>query len=68
MLSDGHLLVITGWRGSGKTSLCRRVVEAARSTGWRVRGVLSPPVFKGDQKDAILIEDLSTGERRQMAY
>lgn len=60
-------MVITGWRGSGKTSLCSLIVEAAHRAGWSVSGVLSPAVFKEGQKGAILIEDLCTGERRQMA-
>ncbi len=30
--------------------------------------MLSPAKFKGDTKSAILIEDITTGEHRQMAY
>ncbi|MDX9865975.1 MAG: nucleoside-triphosphatase [Anaerolineaceae bacterium] len=68
MDNKGKLIIISGWRGSGKTTFCRRVIAAAGERGWQAAGVLSPAEFKGGTKSAILIEDITTGERRQMAY
>jgi nucleoside-triphosphatase THEP1 len=68
MHNTGQLIIVSGWRGSGKTTLCRQVIAAAEERGWQTAGVLSPAEFKGDMKSAILIEDITTGERRQMAY
>ena len=61
------LFIITGSRGSGKTSFCKRMVEAAREAGWQVAGLLSNPVFEGSQRVAIHAEDLRGGSSRQLA-
>lgn len=68
MPNKGHLVIVSGWRGSGKTTLCRQVIAAAEHAGWQTAGVLSPAEFKDGQKSAILIENITTGECRQMAY
>ena len=39
------LIVITGEKGIGKTSVCRAVCEKAREKGYEVAGIISPPVF-----------------------
>ncbi len=59
--------VISGWRGAGKTTLCRRLVETARSAGWDVAGVLSPARFESGQKTGIEVEHLRHGKRRLLA-
>lgn len=61
------LFIITGSRGAGKTTFCRRMVEAAREAGWQVAGLLSNPVFEGSQRVAIHAEDLRDGDSRQLA-
>jgi nucleoside-triphosphatase THEP1 len=61
------ITVITGPRGSGKTTLCRRLAEQARASGCDVAGILSPAVFDGDEKVGIEAVDLRTGERRLLA-
>ena len=68
MQNKGKLIIVSGWRGSGKTTFCRKVIAAAQECGWQTGGVLSPAKFKNDQKSEILIEDITTGEQRQMAY
>jgi nucleoside-triphosphatase len=62
-----RLFVITGSRGAGKTSFCKRLIDAARQSGWQVSGVLSPAVFEGTRRTAIQVEDLRSGEIRQLA-
>lgn len=64
----GQMVIVSGWRGSGKTSLCREMIAAARKAGWQAAGVLSPAEFQKGEKSAILIEDVRTGQRRQMAW
>jgi nucleoside-triphosphatase THEP1 len=68
MKPEASLVIVTGWRGSGKTSLCRQMIAAAQSLGWQAAGVLSPAKFKDGQKNAILIEDIRSAEQRQMAW
>ena len=67
MTSEPFLFVVTGSRGAGKTSFCRSLVQAARQAGWQVNGVLSLPVFEGSRRVAIQVEDLRSGETRQLA-
>ena len=65
---NGHLWILTGPRGSGKTTLCRRLAAEAQSLGWDVAGVVSPAVFEGSEKSGIEALDLRSGERRQFAH
>ncbi|MCE5209625.1 MAG: hypothetical protein LLG42_15125 [Chloroflexi bacterium] len=64
----GQILLVTGARDSGKTLLCRRVVEIARKANWQVRGLLSPAIIKGDAKVGIGVEDLNSGKRFMLAH
>jgi len=61
------LLLVTGSRGSGKTTFCARLVDAAREAGWKTAGILSRPVFEGSTRTAIQAEDLRSGSARQLA-
>jgi nucleoside-triphosphatase len=61
------LFLITGSRGAGKTSFCAQLVQAAREAGWKPAGLLSRPVFEGEQRTAIQAEDVRTGESRRLA-
>ena len=59
---------LTGEIGSGKTTVCRRIVELARGQGWRPAGMITDPVIdEHGRKVALLAEDLWTGERRRLA-
>lgn len=62
-----RLVLLTGERGSGKTVLCSTLVDAARKSGWQVRGMVTPAVFEGSRKIAIDVVDLGSGARRQLA-
>ena len=61
-------MLISGERGVGKTTLCRRAVEWARENSKRVGGFLSVPVYgpSGD-KIGIELESAATGERIPLA-
>lgn len=61
------LILVTGSRGSGKTTFCGRLVDAAREAGWKTTGILSRPVFEGSTRTAIEAEDLRGGAVQQLA-
>lgn len=61
------LSIVTGPSGSGKTTHCTAVANAARQEGQPVSGLLSPAIFDGDEKVAIDLVSIATGERRRMA-
>lgn len=62
-----NLFIITGPREAGKTVFCRHLIEAARTAGWRVGGMLCPAMFENDRKTGIEAEALHTGLRLQLA-
>lgn len=53
--------------GTGKTTACRRTADLAQARGLRTAGVVCPPVYHGEEKVAILLRDVSTGEERRLA-
>ncbi len=61
------LFLVTGYRGAGKTTFCRRIAQSAREAGWDVAGILSNPLFEGDLRIAIQAEDARTGETHILA-
>lgn len=61
------IFVITGDIQSGKTSLCLDVIEAARESGVRLGGVISPADFLAGEKIAIDLQDVRSGERMRLA-
>lgn len=80
LISDSHdglqasILVLSGWRGIGKTTFCRKLVDLARLQQIDVAGLLSPGRFAISHdpgnlaiKTGIDVEDLRTGERRLLA-
>jgi len=62
------LTLVTGPRGSGKTSWCVKLIERAHSFGLRPGGLISPAVFENGQKVGIDLLDLTTRECRHLAY
>ncbi|PWH20829.1 MAG: hypothetical protein DDG58_00665 [Ardenticatenia bacterium] len=61
------IILLTGDRGSGKTTVCQRWAYQARAAGWDVAGLLSLAVFDRGLKLAIDALDLRSGERRRLA-
>jgi nucleoside-triphosphatase THEP1 len=61
------IILLTGDRSSGKTTVCQRWAHQARAAGWDVAGLLSPAVFDKGRKVAIDALDLRSGERRRLA-
>jgi nucleoside-triphosphatase len=60
--------LISGPIGIGKTTVCLRVIEAARQAGLVVGGILTPAILdENGVKSGIAIVDLATGERRLLA-
>ena len=58
---DGTIRIVTGERGSGKSTLCRRVAAAARHKGLVVAGIVTED--SGDDGTR-RVTDLRTGENR----
>ena len=65
--AGSEILIISGGRGVGKTTLCQRLAAAARDAGWQVAGLVSPANLEEGIKTAIQVEDLRTGERCLLA-
>jgi nucleoside-triphosphatase len=53
--------IVTGERGAGKTTFCRRLAESARAAGWDTAGIISLPRFEDGEKTGIQILELRTG-------
>ncbi len=63
MQPDGLIYIVTGERGSGKTTVCERVAREACLRGLAVAGVLTERIAT-DQGEARRVTDLATGEGR----
>jgi len=61
------LILLSGPVGSGKTTLCQRLVDLAGRRGFRVAGVLTPAVVQEGIKVGIEAVNLRTGEVRLLA-
>jgi nucleoside-triphosphatase len=60
-------ILLTGRPGSGKTTVCTRVVEIARERGLTCYGVITHRLRKGQEAASLVVEDLSTRETRILA-
>jgi nucleoside-triphosphatase len=61
------LFLVTGSQGAGKTTFCDHLVQVAREAGWKPAGLLSRPIFEGEQRTTIQAEDMRSGESRKLA-
>jgi nucleoside-triphosphatase THEP1 len=61
------IVILSGASGQGKTRVCQALVELVKEHGLSVRGILSPAVFTGGKKIAILAEDACSGEQHALA-
>ena len=62
-----QLILVTGLSGAGKTTWCLRLASVAGEKGLTVAGILSPGIYKDNQKIGIAVRDLFGGEERQLA-
>ncbi|MBN1630865.1 MAG: hypothetical protein JW990_13970 [Thermoleophilia bacterium] len=63
MKSGGRICIVTGERGSGKSTTCARVADGAAARGFRVSGILTERVELGPDSFRQVV-DLATEERR----
>ena len=62
-----HILLLTGDRGAGKSTLCERLAEEAQRLGIPAGGVACPAVFGPDgAKIGCRVRNLATGEEREL--
>ncbi len=61
------LTLLTGQRGTGKTTTCLRLMRRAQNRGLHVAGLISPARFVNGRKIGIELLDISTSQRRPLA-
>ncbi|MFC2006989.1 nucleoside-triphosphatase [Chloroflexota bacterium] len=57
------VIIVTGAIGVGKTTVCRKLIQAARSRGYTCGGILT---CKAADK-SIIVEDIQSGEKETLA-
>jgi nucleoside-triphosphatase THEP1 len=62
-----QIVILTGERGTGKTTTCGRLLRHGRELGLDCAGVLCPARFDGETKVGIDVVDARTQERRRLA-
>lgn len=63
----GKLLILTGEKGSGKSSFCTRLALAAQQRGFVVDGLVTIGVIENGDKKALKLVNLRTKEERFLA-
>ncbi len=64
---EGTILVISGWRGVGKTTFCQNAIQKFKHMGLKVSGILSPARIQNGQKTGIFAHDIEHEETRLSA-
>ena len=67
MPQRGRIILLSGVSESGKTSLCIKVNEKLKPLPVVIAGVISPPVYESNEKTGILLQDLRSNEKHQLA-
>jgi energy-coupling factor transport system ATP-binding protein len=67
VLPRAGVTLLTGPRGSGKTTACRALVAEMRGAGRRVGGVVCPARLRDGVKVGIDVVEVAGGRRRQLA-
>lgn len=62
-----QLTILTGARGSGKTTLVMKLVRQSQINNIQTAGVISPAVFVGREKTAIDLLDVASGDSHRLA-
>lgn len=63
----GHILILTGTIGSGKTTLCLDLVKHLKKAELVVHGIVTPPVVVNGNKVGIDLVDLQSGKKIHFA-
>ncbi len=66
-LREKSVCLLTGPRGSGKTSFLLALADALRGRGVSPRGIAAPVVYEGNERIGYDLLDLGTGERVALA-
>ncbi len=66
-LNRGQVVILTGGRGSGKSTACQTAAERATSLGFDCAGIASPARFVSRRRVGSDVVDVRTGERRPFA-
>lgn len=61
------IIILTGAKGAGKTSLIQKVIAWAKDHSIDVAGICSPALFHNKKKIGIQIENIATGECKTLA-
>jgi len=64
----GDIILITGGRGTGKSTLCKHVIESAKSKGWQAGGLLSLARLECGEKVGIDVINVATGVSYPLAW
>jgi len=55
-------ILLTGEKGVGKTTACKKIIELAREKGLTCCGVIT-----SQEKNELIVKDISTGEKKLLA-
>jgi nucleoside-triphosphatase THEP1 len=61
------VVIVTGERGTGKTTLAAAAVERLRTSGLRVGGILAPGTFRDGRRFSFDAVDIASGASRTLA-
>jgi nucleoside-triphosphatase THEP1 len=64
---NARVVIVTGERGSGKTTLAAAVAKRLRAAGVRVSGVLAPGTYRDGRRYSFEVVAVATGERRPLS-
>ena len=63
----GRIIILTGEIGSGKSTICLKILERLRETPLDVTGIICPPIITGTKKTGIELLDLHSSQKHQLA-
>lgn len=67
MPQHGRIILLSGESGTGKTTLCLKLIDRLSATSLLINGIVSPPEFDGTNKTGISIINLHSREKRALA-